>query len=41
VTNKGIPVITMEDGGDITQHAEIECDEIIFNLELTKKLEDM
>ena len=30
VTDKGIPVVTFEDGGEITQHAEIESSEIIF-----------
>ena len=40
VTNKGIPVITLEEGGDIKQHAEIEVNEIIFNKETTDKLED-
>ncbi|MGV8961763.1 MAG: hypothetical protein ACOH2V_00010 [Candidatus Saccharimonadaceae bacterium] len=41
VTNKGIPVITYDEGGDITQHAEIEHSEIIFNLETSKKLENL
>lgn len=41
VTDKGIPVITFEEGGDIEQHAEIEVNEIIFNKELTNKLEEM
>ncbi len=40
VTNKGIPVITFNEGGDITQHAEIERDEIIFHKETTNALED-
>lgn len=40
VTGKGIPVITFDDGGEITQHAEIENSEIIFNKEVTEKLED-
>lgn len=40
LTKKGIPVI-MEDGGEITQQAEIEREEIIFNLDLTKKLEEL
>lgn len=39
VTNKGIPVITVEDGGKITQHAEIEHSEIIFNKDVTDQLE--
>jgi len=39
VTNKGIPVITYEDDGKIVQHAEIEHSEIIFNKDVTDKLE--
>jgi len=41
VTNKGIPVITFDEGGEITQHAEIENSEIIFHKEITDKLEDL
>lgn len=41
VTSKGIPVITEEKGGDIKQHAEVEREEIIFNLEVTKQLEKL
>jgi len=42
VTNKGIPVVTMEDGGEVKdQHAEIEREEVILNLNLTKKLEEL
>lgn len=41
VTNKGIPVITMEDGGEITQHAEIERNEIVFNIDFSKKIEEL
>lgn len=41
VTTKGIPVITEEKGGDIRQHAEVEREEIIFNLEVTKQLEKL
>lgn len=41
ITSKGIPVISKEEGGDIVQHAEIERDEIIFTLEVTKKLEEL
>lgn len=41
VTAKGIPVITESKGGDITQHAEVEREEIIFNLEVTKQLEKL
>lgn len=40
ITKKGIPVITEEDGG-VVQHAEIERNEIIFRLEVTKKLEQL
>lgn len=40
ITKKGIPVITEEEGG-IVQHAEIERNEIIFRLEVTKKLEEL
>lgn len=39
VTTKGIPVITEGDG--ITQHAEVEREEIIFNLDVTKQLEKL
>lgn len=41
VTAKGIPVITEGKGGDITQHAEVEREEIIFNLDVTKQLEKL
>lgn len=41
VTAKGIPVITEEKGGDIKQHAEVEREEIIFNLDVTKQLEKL
>lgn len=41
VTTKGIPVITEEKGGDIKQHAEVEREEIIFNLDVTKQLEKL
>lgn len=41
VTTKGIPVITESKGGDITQHAEVEREEIIFNLDVTKQLEKL
>lgn len=40
VTSKGIPVITEGEGG-ITQHAEVEREEIIFNLDVTKQLEKL
>jgi len=41
VTSKGIPVVTMDEGGEITQHAEVEREEIIFNKDVTSKLEEM
>lgn len=40
VTRKGIPVITLEDGDKIVQHAEVEVNEIIFHKKTTDKLED-
>lgn len=41
VTHKGIPVISVDKGGEITQHAEIERSEIIFHKELTNTLEKL
>lgn len=41
VTSKGIPVVTEEEGGKLKQHAEIERNEIIFRLGVTKKLEEL
>lgn len=41
ITHKGIPVISESEGGEIQQHAEIERDEIILRLEVTKKLEEL
>lgn len=53
VTNKGIPVITVTDDNvetleeikeqkdSVIQHAEVEKEEIIFNKELTDKIEDL
>ena len=41
ITSKGIPVITIEDGGEIKQHAEIEKEEIILSLSLTKQIEKL
>lgn len=40
VTAKGIPVISIEEGGKITQHAEIEHSEIIFNKQVSTQLEN-
>lgn len=41
VTAKGIPVITEEKGGEITQQAEVEINEIIFHLEATNQFEKL
>lgn len=41
VTSKGIPVVSEKEGGEIEQQAEIEKEEIIFRLEVTKKLEEL
>lgn len=52
VTDKGIPVImgdlselngivVLQEGGEIEQTAEIEHSEVIFHLDLTKKIEDL
>lgn len=40
ITKKGIPVISEEEGGEIIQHAEIERNEIIFNIDVVNKLEE-
>lgn len=40
ITKKGIPVIS-ENGGELTQHAEIEKNEIVFNIDVTNKLEEL
>jgi hypothetical protein len=40
VTPKGIPVITKEEGGELLQHSEVERNEITFNYEVSKKLEE-
>lgn len=41
LTKKGIPVISAEEGGEITQIAEIERKELILRLEVTQKLEKL
>ena len=53
ITTKGIPVVSgdmienqdgtleLQKGGEITQHAEIEREEIIFHKELTEKIESL
>jgi len=42
ITRKGIPVLIREEGGELgEQTAELERDEIILHLQLTKKLEEL
>lgn len=41
ITTKGIPVIVESEGGEVIQQAEVERQEIIFRLEVTKKLEEL
>jgi len=41
VTEKGIPVVSYEEGGEVKQHAEIEINEIIFTKAVTDKLEGL
>ena len=41
ITKKGIPVVSEDENGNLEQHAEIENSEIIFRLEVTKKLEEL
>lgn len=41
VTCKGIPVVTESEGGSVTQHAEVERNEIIFCLEVTEQIEKL
>lgn len=41
ITPKGIPVVSNKEGGEVDQQAEIEREEIIFRLEVTKKLEEL
>lgn len=41
LTRKGIPVVVETEEGEYDQQAEIERDEIIFRLEVTKKLEEL
>lgn len=41
VTKKGIPIVTLDEGGEIQQVAEIEKEEIIFRKEVTNKLESL
>jgi len=40
ITEKGVPVVTLSEGGEVvTQHAEVERDEIVLHKGLTKMLE--
>lgn len=41
VTEKGIPVVVTDEKGEYQQVAEIEKEEIIFRLDLTKRLESL
>lgn len=41
ITSKGIPVVSQAEGGEIEQQAEIERNEVILRLEVTKKLEEL
>lgn len=41
LTKKGVPVISLESGNKVVQHAEIEREEIILHKDLTKKLESL
>lgn len=41
LTKKGIPVVALNEGGELEQVAEIEHSEIIFSGNLTKKLEEL
>lgn len=39
LTRKGIPVVTLDEGGSLQQIAEVEKDEWIWNLEFTQQIE--
>lgn len=41
LTRKGIPVVTLDEGGEIQQVAEVERDEWIWNLEFTQQIESL
>lgn len=41
LTKKGIPVVSEKEGGELEQQAEIEKEEIILRLSLTKRLEEL
>ena len=39
LTRKGMPVVTLDEGGSLSQVAEVERDEWIWNLEFTQQIE--
>lgn len=41
ITHKGIPVVTKSEEGDVEQHAEVERDELILHLDVSKRLEEL
>lgn len=41
ITLKGVPVVSNAEGGEIVQHAEVEKDELIMHLDLSKRLEEL
>ena len=41
LTRKGIPVVTVDESGDMVQIAEIECSEACFSKEVTDQLESL
>jgi len=41
ITKKGIPVVSESEGGELTQQAEIERNEVILRLEVTEKIEEL
>lgn len=41
ITENGIPVVSFEEGGEIKQHAEVEKDELVLNIDTTTSLEEL
>lgn len=41
ITHKGIPVVSIDDEGNIEQQAEVERNELILNLETTELIEEL
>lgn len=41
ITHKGIPVVTIDEEGNIEQQAEVERNELILNLETTELIEEL